>query len=185
MSEVEIIQGTSFRKRLLERVRYFNRRYFNPFAMSFAGRLRSFSSVILHVGRRSGKEYTTPIVAIRQEDRFLIPLPYGRHVDWFQNVMAAGDCTLIYKGRVYSASEPEIIPFEEGLGAFSGLAYILLRRSDTEYFLRLNKINDDPGGEARYQLFTSSHPLERGLWIFATIGFLAIGIGRLLRRRRL
>ncbi len=184
MSEMETIQVPSFRKRLLIRVRYFNRRYFNPFALSFAGRPRSFWSVIQHIGRSSGKEYTTPIVASRQEAHFVIPLPYGQHVDWFRNVMAAGSCILIYQGKVYCAAEPEVIPFEEGRRAFSGLVQSQLRRWETESFLRFNRFNDDPDGDARYKLFTTSHPIDRVLWILAALGFLVIGIGRLLRQRK-
>ncbi len=184
MSEMDTHQVPSFRKRLLERVRYFNRQYFNPFALSFAGRPRSFWSVIQHVGRRSGQEYATPIVAVRQDNRFVIPLPYGRQVDWFRNVMATGGCRLIYRGRVYCTSEPEVIAFKEGLAVYPGWVQSLLRGSETNSFLRLNQTCDDPDGDARYKAFTILHPLESGLWVFATLGFLTIGIARLLRRRK-
>jgi deazaflavin-dependent oxidoreductase (nitroreductase family) len=115
---METVPEISFKKRLRERVRYFNREYFNPFSLSFAGRPNSFWSVILHRGRKTGQAYTTPIVAVRQKDNFVIPLPYGRHVDWFRNVMAAGGCDLVYQGMVYHATEPEIIPVETGIEAF-------------------------------------------------------------------
>jgi hypothetical protein len=151
--------------------------------MSFAGRPGNFWSVILHTGRTSGKEYTTPIIAARHGKGFVIPLPYGQKVDWFRNVLAAGGCTLIYEGQVYHATQPEVIPFEAGVGAFSGLAGRLLRNSETEAFVHLNQASLHPQGEELYQAFTAAHPVERGVWILAAAGFLLVGIGRLFRRR--
>lgn len=154
-----------------------------PFCIGLC-RPDSFWSVILHVGRRSGKVYSTPIVAARQNSTFVIPLPYGWHVDWFRNVMAAGGCDLIYRGRVYRASVPEIIPIEEGLVAFSGRVQALLRRSDTESLLRLNQFSETQDGETRYDSFTASYPLARGPWVLAALGFFAVGIWRLVARRK-
>jgi hypothetical protein len=162
-----------------DRIRYFNRRYFNPWSLSFAGRPNSFWSVILHTGRRSGNEYITPIVAIRENSSFVIPLPYGQQVDWLKNVMAASSCDLIYHGKIYHASKPEIVPLEGGVGLFPVWVQSRLRRLDTTSLLRFNEINDTPGGESRYRTFTLTYPLSRGLWILATIVFLLVGLGRL------
>jgi hypothetical protein len=156
-------------ERLLDRIRYFNRRYFNPWSLCFAGRPNSFWSVILHTGRRSGKGYITPIVAVRENSSFIIPLPYGRQVDWFQNIMAAGSCDLIYHGKMYHASKPEMIPLEEGVGAFAGWVQARLRRMNTESLLRLNGISVAPDGEDRYRSFTTTYPLARGLWVLASL----------------
>ena len=43
-------------------LRKFNRTFFNPVIKLFAGRF--FYSLVYHMGRRSGKEYTTPVVAV-------------------------------------------------------------------------------------------------------------------------
>lgn len=174
----------TLRKRVLNQVRYFNRRYFNPFSLSFAGRPYSFWSVILHTGRSSGKEYMTPIVADRQDGCFVIPLPYGRQVDWLKNIMAAARCELIYHGKVYRASQPEVISLEEGIGAFPGITQTLLRQSDTDAFLRLYEFSEAPDSEDRYRAFVATYPSERGLWVLATAGALAIGIARMVRRRK-
>jgi hypothetical protein len=172
----------SVRKRLLDKVRCFNRRYFNPFAMGFAGRPSSFWSVIKHVGRHSGKEYTTPVVAALHGDYFIVPLPYGQKVDWLRNTMSSGGCTLIYQGKVYSASRPETIAFEEGILAFSGLIENLLRNSDTKRFLRLNQYSEMPYGETIYRSFVEGYPSERSIWILATIGSILAGLGFFLHR---
>jgi hypothetical protein len=172
------------RERVLDRIRYFNREYFNPFALSFAGRPNSFWSVILHTGRCSGKEYVTPIVTARQNDHFMIPLPYGREVDWLKNVMAAENCLLIHRGKVYQASQPETIDLDEGIAAFPALIQRLLRRSDAKAVLRFNQSCEAPDGPSLYKIFADSYPAERGLWILAALWFLLIGIGRRLSRQR-
>ena len=184
MSTYETMQTESIRSVIMDRIRYFNRAYFNPFSLSFAGRPNSFWSVIQHSGRRSGEAYTTPVITARQNGCFVIPLPYGRQVDWLRNVMAANGCDLIHRGRVYRAAVPEIIPIEAGLAAYPGLTQYLLRRSDTEAFLRLNQVDEAPDGEERYEAFVLKNPASRGLWVLATIVFLFIGFGRLITRRR-
>jgi deazaflavin-dependent oxidoreductase (nitroreductase family) len=184
MFTFEFVHVESLRSVIMDRIRYFNRAYFNPFSLSFAGRPNSFWSVIQHSGRRSGKVYTTPVIAGRQNGCFVVPLPYGLQVDWFRNVMAAGGCDLIHQGKVYRAAAPEIIPIEAGLAAFPGLTQYLLRRSDTEAFLRLNQVEEAPDGDARYGAFMLENPTSRGLWVLATIVFLVIGVRRLVTHRR-
>jgi hypothetical protein len=180
---METPKELTFEAQLLDRIRYFNRRYFNPWSLSFAGRPHSFWLDILHTGRRSGKEYITPVVAVRENGSFIIPLPYGQQVDWFKNIMTAGRCDLIYQGKVYHASSLEMIPLEEGVAVFAGWVQSRLRRSDKEYLLRLGEIGDAPDGEDRYMSFITSYPLARGLWILAAAGVLAISIGKQISKR--
>jgi deazaflavin-dependent oxidoreductase (nitroreductase family) len=184
MATFEIVGDESLRSEIMDRIRYFNRAYLNPFSLSFAGRPNSFWSVIQHRGRRSGEAYTTPVIAARQNGCFVIPLPYGYQVDWLRNVMAASGCDLIHRGKVYRAAVPEIVPIEAGLAAFPGLTQYLLRRSDTEAFLRLNQVEEAPDGDARYGAFMLENPTSRGLWVLVTIVFLIIGVGRLVTRRK-
>ena len=180
---METKKELTLEERLLDRIRYFNRRYFNPWSLSFSGRPKSFWSVILHTGRRSGKEYITPIVAVRENSGFIIPLPYGKQVDWFQNIMAAGSCDLIFKGKVYHSSTPQKIPLEEGVGAFPGWVQARLRRMNTEYLLHLNGIGDAPGGDRRYKSFTEAYPRERGVWVLVVIGFVIMRFSRHVLKR--
>ncbi|MGB7165162.1 MAG: hypothetical protein WBD70_18815, partial [Mycobacterium sp.] len=42
-----------------------------------------------HVGRRSGREYVTPLSAYPLGDGFVLAVAYP-HVDWSENVLAAG-----------------------------------------------------------------------------------------------
>lgn len=177
-------QKTHLRKQILEKIRFFNRRYFNPFALSFAGRPNSFWSVILHTGRRSGTAYQTPIVAVRKGDAFIVPLPYGREVDWFRNVLAAGSCQLIYQGQVYHAAKVEKISFEEGLDAFPQWVQNRLRRDEEQALLRLSVVYAHPDGPALYQSFVESHPSSVGIWTLTAGLALGFGFAWLCRRRK-
>ena len=96
----------------LDRVRVFNKRVLNPLMMRMAGRKYWYASVIEHTGRRSGKEYSTPVAAERVPDGFIVPLPYGVDVDWLRNVLAAGRATIRSHGRTYRVVAPRIISAE-------------------------------------------------------------------------
>jgi len=46
--------------------------------------------VLHHRGRKSGREYQTPVKLFRHGDDYVITLPYGAGTDWVKNVVAAG-----------------------------------------------------------------------------------------------
>ncbi len=71
--------------------------------------------IVHHVGRKSGREYATPVVALRHGDDFVIPLTYGLDTDWCRNVTAAGVFELERRGR-RRRLVPEVHPAEDGLG---------------------------------------------------------------------
>lgn len=97
-------------KAALERVRAFNKRILNPAMMRLAGRRHWYAAVIKHEGRRSGREYATPVVAVPVEGgRFMIPLPYGEEVDWLKNVLAARRAKIETKSKTYAVVEPEVV----------------------------------------------------------------------------
>lgn len=92
-----------------DRIRPFNKHVLNPLMLRLAGRRHWYAAVIRHTGRRSGRRYATPVVADRVADGLIIPLPYGTHVDWLRNVLAAGRATVELGGQTYDAVEPAII----------------------------------------------------------------------------
>lgn len=83
---------------------------FNPLVLRRAGR-RDFrmAAQIRHVGRRSGREYRTPVTVRRNGDVALIALTFGSRSDWCQNVLAAGGCRLRLDGADYEATRPELL----------------------------------------------------------------------------
>jgi deazaflavin-dependent oxidoreductase (nitroreductase family) len=77
--------------------------------LHLAGRKYWYAAVISHVGRRTGRQYATPVVAEPVPDGFLVPLPYGTQVDWLRNVQTAGKARITAKGRAYDVCDPEIV----------------------------------------------------------------------------
>jgi deazaflavin-dependent oxidoreductase (nitroreductase family) len=94
---------------LLAAVRVSNKYLLNPRMRTLAGRKNGYAPAIRHTGRKSGKQYSTPVGAERVQDGFIIPLAYGTQVDWLQNVIAAGRATVSAKGETYDVTEPEVI----------------------------------------------------------------------------
>ncbi len=69
------------------------------------------------MGRRSGRKYATPVVAAATDEGFVIPLPYGENIDWLRNVLAAGGCTIDWRGESYEVTEPDIVDSSTALSA--------------------------------------------------------------------
>lgn len=86
----------------------------NPLVLKLAGRSHfGMAAQIRHVGRRSGRPYTTPVTARRTGDLVLIALTFGNRSDWCRNVTAAGGCSIRIDGEDYDASQPEFLIRQE------------------------------------------------------------------------
>jgi deazaflavin-dependent oxidoreductase (nitroreductase family) len=94
--------------RLGRRVAHFNRRVTNRVTGPLAPWLPGFG-VVVHAGRRSGREYRTPVNVFRSDGSFVIALTYGAEADWVRNVLAAGGCVLITRGRRHALAEPRLL----------------------------------------------------------------------------
>ncbi len=125
------------RQKFLNGVRYFNKHIFNRFMLLFAGRKGIPFSVMHHTGRRSGRSYRTPVLATYVEDRIIIPLSYGEHVDWLRNVLAHGGCKLRWQGEMIAAHKPTVLEAEAGLALLPEKRREQFARFDLEKFLRL------------------------------------------------
>lgn len=90
-------------------VRRMNRSLTNPRVMRTAGSAGTQTSVIEHVGRRSGQTYETPVDIIETATRLLIALPYGANTDWLRNVLAAGTATVVSKGERIAVQRPAVV----------------------------------------------------------------------------
>jgi deazaflavin-dependent oxidoreductase (nitroreductase family) len=98
-----------------DRLARFNRRLFNPFVRTFAGRRGFPVAVVAHDGRRSGRRYRTPVLAFRVDDGYVVALFYGAGSDWARNVLAAGSCTLERGGRRVELTGPRMLDVGEGM----------------------------------------------------------------------
>src|ERR1700692_691416 len=109
-----------------------------PLAMRSAGTEKSGTSIVRHVGRRSGRTYETPIVAVEHDDDVLIALPYGERTDWMKNVLASGKATVVTRGRRYGVDQPEVIPMAEATRCFGAKEQKLHRRFGVYTCLRVH-----------------------------------------------
>jgi deazaflavin-dependent oxidoreductase (nitroreductase family) len=94
---------------VMNTVRRMNRSLTNPRVMRTAGNAGTQTSVIEHVGRRSGKTYETPVDIIETTSRLLIALPYGARTDWLRNVLAAGSATVVSGGERMPVERPAVV----------------------------------------------------------------------------
>jgi deazaflavin-dependent oxidoreductase (nitroreductase family) len=118
-------------------VRVFNKHVLNPVMMNLAGRKHWYAAVIRHTGRRSGKSYTTPVVADRVADGFILPLPYGARVDWLRNVLAAGRATVTVGGETFDVIAPEIIDAATAMPQLSPRRRHALQRYGIDKFVKV------------------------------------------------
>ncbi len=122
-----------------EKIIRFNKQTLNPTTLKIAGGRSSVYAAIKHIGRRSGRTYTTPVVAKSLGDGFVIPLPYGSRVDWCQNALAAGTCTLTLNDQEYALERPEIIQQSQALKAFPPGSRVLYPLGGLKEYLWLHQ----------------------------------------------
>jgi len=114
---------------------------FNKLAVRLAGhRFLPLWAVLRHRGRKSGKEYSTPIAPIPGATTFLIALPWGRGTDWVRNVEAAGGCQIRWKGVTYECTAPTFVGKDVALAAATGMMRRGVERREFEHgFLQLDR----------------------------------------------
>jgi deazaflavin-dependent oxidoreductase (nitroreductase family) len=86
---------------------HFNRRVTNRLTRPLARWLPGFG-IVVHEGRKSKREYRTPVNVFRGPDGYVIALTYGTESEWVRNVRTAGGCELITRGTRKRVESPEI-----------------------------------------------------------------------------
>jgi deazaflavin-dependent oxidoreductase (nitroreductase family) len=86
-------------------LRPFTTHVFNRLSRPLAGRLPYFG-LLVYRGRTSGREYRTPMNVFRRGDEYVFALTYGPDVQWVKNIVAAGGCELVTRGRTLRLVEP-------------------------------------------------------------------------------
>lgn len=81
----------------------FNRRVTNRIQRLWAPYLPPYA-VIVHRGRVSGREYRTPVLALRSGRLLIVALPYGDRTDWVRNLLAADRGGVERLGRLHRLS---------------------------------------------------------------------------------
>jgi deazaflavin-dependent oxidoreductase (nitroreductase family) len=86
----------------------FNRVATNQVGRLLAPRLPGAANIV-HRGRKSGREYRTPISAFRRPGGYAAALTYGPGAEWVQNVLAAGSAVLEMRGGQVRVTNPRVI----------------------------------------------------------------------------
>lgn len=113
-------------------------RFTSPVTMPLAGkRWNPIFAVVGHRGRRTGRDYRTPVAARRIDGGFIISLAFGAQVDWYRNLVAARGGTIRWRGHAHQVTAPERIDATTGLTAFAPLQRMLLRIAGVDAYIRL------------------------------------------------
>jgi deazaflavin-dependent oxidoreductase (nitroreductase family) len=110
-------------------MRRVNRVFTNPVLGTVAWILPPLA-IVHHVGRKSGRAYRSPVVAIRSARGYVIPMTYGRDVDWARNMRAAGGCELERMGRRVRLTKPRIVGFEKAASHLPAVVRPLFRAAN-------------------------------------------------------
>jgi deazaflavin-dependent oxidoreductase (nitroreductase family) len=119
-------------------------RAMRPLALRSAGKEGSSTSVVQSVGRRSGRMYQTPVVAVQHGDSFLIALPYGKRTDWLKNVLDKGSAAIVTNGHTYQVDRPEVIPMAEATDYFRPREQRMHRQFHVDTALRVRQEREAP-----------------------------------------
>lgn len=102
-------------------------------------------AVLRHRGRRSGREYAVPVAVRVTADGYFIPLPFGERTQWMHNVVAAGGCTVRWRGEDLVMADPAIVGIDKAASAFPAALRRLLRAAGVQQFIRLRAVGDPAG----------------------------------------
>jgi deazaflavin-dependent oxidoreductase (nitroreductase family) len=97
--------------------------------------------VVIHRGRRSGREYRTPVNVFRDNGKVRIALTYGADSDWVKNVLAAGGCRLHTRGHYLDLTAPHLVHDPER-GAIHPPQRAVLRLLGVSDFLDLSEAKE-------------------------------------------
>jgi deazaflavin-dependent oxidoreductase (nitroreductase family) len=115
-------------------------RLINPLILLIAGRRwMPILGVLRHRGRRSGRIYATPLGMRPLGNAFLMPRTFGENAAWYLNVLAAGWCTVTYKGREHTLIDPQVVDYATAAPAFPRYELLQFRAVGINEFLRLRQ----------------------------------------------
>jgi len=122
-------------------MRRVNRVFTNPVMGVFAWLVPPLA-VVRHVGRKSGRPYRTPVVAFRSAAGFVIPMTYGRDVDWARNLLSAHGCQLEQMGRRFTLCNPRIVAFKAAASRLPAAVRPVLRTANFPGYVVLDLETD-------------------------------------------
>jgi deazaflavin-dependent oxidoreductase (nitroreductase family) len=95
--------------------------------------------VVHHVGRRSGRHYRTPVNVFRTPGGYVFALTYGSRAEWVRNVLAAGGCDLVTRGRRVRLTSPRLFR-DERRAMMPAHVRLVLGLAHVSEFLELTRV---------------------------------------------
>lgn len=116
----------------------FAARLVNPLVLRIAGRTwMPIVGILHHRGRKSGRDYATPLGMRPYRDTFVMPLTFSENAAWYRNVVAAGAAVVTYMGRDLALTSPEVIDFTAAAPAFPRYEQLQFRLVGINEYLRM------------------------------------------------
>jgi deazaflavin-dependent oxidoreductase (nitroreductase family) len=100
-------------------------------------------AIIVHRGRSSGREYRTPVFAFPTDQGYAIGLMFGHKVDWLRNVLVAGTCTIVRRGRSNEAGNPRVVGWAAGSKHMPIPVRVALLGLQARDFLLVDEVSSD------------------------------------------
>ena len=100
--------------------RHVTNRILGPFAPHIPG-----FGIIVHTGRKSGREYRTPVNLFRHNRGFIIALTYGPASEWVRNILASGRCVVETGGHTLRLEMPRLFRDERRSFVPSHIRFVL------------------------------------------------------------
>jgi len=97
--------------------------------------------VVHHVGRRSGRLYRTPVNVFPTPGGYVFALTYGSQAEWVRNVLAAGGCDLVTRGRRVRLANPRLF-HDERRSMMPAHVRLVLGLAHVSEFLELTRVPD-------------------------------------------
>jgi deazaflavin-dependent oxidoreductase (nitroreductase family) len=101
-------------------------------------------AVVIHLGRKSGRTFRTPLWAFRRPGGFVIALTYGPGADWVRNVLAAGGCEVESRRHHYQLGAPRLYRDENASDMPAFIRFMLRRVIKAPEFLSLDLVGELP-----------------------------------------
>ena len=111
-------------------------KYINPVLRPLSAWLPPLA-VVHHRGRRSGKDFATPVQAYRTGGGFIVGLAYNRNAAWALNLLAADGGQLSRAGRRYDLTHVRRSG-PDALDRLPRAAAQMMRKLDIEDFIEFD-----------------------------------------------
>lgn len=121
-----------------DRIRHLNKVVTNPILGRLAGARIGPFALIRHKGRKSGKQYATPVMVFPFEGGFMVALTYGPEVDWYKNVLVAGECGVRWHAQEYTINSVEPVSKSDALPHLPALIRSAVQLMGVAHYVRLS-----------------------------------------------